>query len=75
MSNETWLGVPEVAAILDVPKQTIYGSGKLRRSLPFIRCGRSLRMRPESLAAWAAEREAEQEKQKPRRCRPTNGKR
>jgi len=61
----TWLGVPDVAEILDVPKQTLYGSGRLRRSLPWILCGRSLRMRPESLAAWAAE----QEKQQPRRCR------
>jgi len=68
MSEPTWLGIPEVAAILDVPKQTLYGSGRLRRDLPWIRCGRSLRMRPESLAAWASE----QEKQQPRRCRPTN---
>jgi len=68
MSEPTWLGIPEVAAILDVPRQSLYGSARLRRSLPWILCGRSLRMRPESLAAWAAE----QEKQKPRRCRPTN---
>jgi len=69
MSEPTWLGIPEVAAILDIPKQTLYGSSRLRRSMPWVLCGRSLRMRPESLAAWAAEREAEQEKQKPRRCR------
>jgi len=58
MSNEhkRWLGTEEIAERLGVPLSSVY-NGTLRDSMPWVRCGRHLRMRPESFEQWVTTRE------------------
>lgn len=56
MSTETLLTVPQVAEMLGVEKTWVQRAVK-RGEIPYVRLGRYLRFREESIAAWIREQE------------------